>query len=293
MALWELVLLAVVQGLTEFLPVSSSGHLAVVEHWLRLPERERLPVTVMLHFGTWVALLVYFRSDLLLMLRGIGRGDERGRRLLWGVVIANVATVVVALPLKHFVEHALNAPSFVALFWVVTALLLFTSEAWSTHRERANRLPASASAFADEPLPYWCAIVVGLAQGLAAFPGLSRSGTTIAAGLFCGLKREEAGRFAFLVGIPAILGANLLEAKDIAVLPTGSLGIVLGILIAFVVGYLSIGWALTAVRRAKLHWFGVYCLLASLAVIVGVHGGWLASITPSLPRLVASAFSGR
>lgn len=271
MALWELVLLAIVQGLTEFLPVSSSGHLAVVEHWLRLPEGERLPVTVMLHFGTWMALLVYFRSDLLLMLRGIGAGDEKGRRLLWSVIVANAATVAVALPLKRLVEHALNAPQFVALFWALTALLLFTSEAWSTHRERANRLPASASAFADEPLPYWCAVVVGLAQGLAAFPGLSRSGTTIAAGLFCGLRREEAGRFAFLVGIPAILGANLLEAKDIATLPTGGISIVLGVLIAFIVGYLSIGWTLAAVQRAKLHWFGIYCLLAAFVVIAGVQ----------------------
>jgi undecaprenyl-diphosphatase len=292
MALWEVVLLAVVQGLTEFLPISSSGHLAIMEHWLRLPKGERLPVSVMVHFGTWVALLVYFRDDLLLMLRGIGAGDEKGRRLLWSVIIANAATVAVALPLKRFVEHALSAPIFVALFWVLTALLLFASEAWATHRERTNPSLASAGDTPDEPFPYWCALIVGLAQGLAAFPGLSRSGTTIAAGLLCGLGRKEAGRFAFLVGIPAILGANLVEAKDIAALPTGSIGIMLGVLVAFVVGYLAIGWTLAAVRRAKLHWFGVYCLLAALVVIVGWHGKWLA-LTPSFSHFVASAVSGR
>lgn len=253
MTLWEVTLLAVVQGLTEFLPVSSSGHLALVEHWLQIPSAQRLPVSVLLHLGTWLALIVYFRRDLVLMVRGIVSNDLRGRHLLACVLLANGATAVLALSLQKAVEHAFASPRFVALFWGLTALLLFTSEAWSNRPGQTDR-----------PLDWRVALAVGLAQGLAVFPGLSRSGTTIATGLFCGLAREAAGRFAFLVGIPAILGANLVEARDISTLPASYGALAFGVVAAFVVGYLSITWTLAAVRNARLRWFGVYCLIAAL-----------------------------
>ncbi len=257
MSVAEAVLLAIVQGLTEFLPVSSSGHLALVEHWLGLSEMMRLPVSVALHFGTWLALLIYFRQELLLMLQGIVAGDAEGRRLLGYVALANGATVALALPLKASVERVFESPHFIALFLALTSLLLFTSE-WR----------AMQAGKGDQPLNWRRALLVGIAQGIAVFPGLSRSGTTIAAGLFCGLARERAGRFAFVISIPAMLGANVLEAKNITALPIGIGGLLIAVAFAFATGYLAIHWALLTVQRLQLRWFGLYCLLVASVALV-------------------------
>ena len=259
MELISMLLLAVVQGLTEFLPVSSSGHLALVQGWLRIPETVRLSVTVFLHLGTLLALMVYFRQELVLMGRGILRRDKEGGRLLGLVVAANGATVALALLLKPVVEQAFAAPRFVGVFLVATGALLFFSE------EQSKRQRQQAT------LNGWRALVVGAAQGLAVLPGLSRSGATIAAGLCCGLAREQAGRFAFVVGIPAMVGANLLEAKGIATFPSFGWGELLLItLVAFGTGYLAIHWALKAVQRLQLRWFSLYCLgVALIAWLTG------------------------
>ncbi len=246
------MLLAVVQGLTEFLPVSSSGHLALVEHWLKIPPELRLTVTVFLHFGTLLALLIYFHSELGLMVRGVFKGDREGQKLLGYVILANIATAVLALSLEKKVEQAFGALRFVAVFLLLTALLLFVSEQLSTKRQ------------SNHPIVWWRALLVGIAQGLAVFPGLSRSGTTIAFGLLCGLGREQAGRFAFVVGIPAMLGANLMEAREIAGLPVGLVQLLISALTAFVVGWLAIHWTLKAVQSMKLRWFSLYCLLVAI-----------------------------
>ncbi len=248
-----MLLLAVVQGLTEFLPVSSSGHLALVQGWLQMPEAMRLSVAVFLHLGTLLALVVYFRQELRLMVQGVIQRDKEGLRLLGMVLLANVATALLAMPLKPVVEQVFATPRFVGLFLLMTAALLFFSE------ERSKRQGET------EAITVWRALVVGLAQGLAVFPGLSRSGTTIAAGLCCGLAREQAGRFAFVVGIPAMLGANLLEAKEITTLPSlnwAALGLITAV--AFGAGYLAIHWALRAVQKLQLRWFSLYCLVAAI-----------------------------
>lgn len=252
MSLAEMLLLAVVQGLTEFLPVSSSGHLALIQHYLKIPEETRLPVTVVIHFGTMLALLVYFRKDLWLMFKGVFRGDEEGRRLLGCVLLANLVTAPTALALRQKVEQAFSSPKFVALFLVVTAFLLLAGEQVTVKKRNS------------QPLSWWHAALIGLAQGMAVFPGLSRSGTTISVGLLCRLGREQAGRFAFVVGIPAMFGANLIEAKDIANLTVGFCPLILATIVAFGVGLASIHWTLKAVQAMKLRWFSAYCILVAI-----------------------------
>lgn len=250
--LLHLLLLAVIQGLTEFLPISSSGHLALAEHWLGISEDVRLSVTVFLHFGTLLALLVYFREEIALMVRGVFKGDRDGLQLLGYVVLANVVTATIALSLEEKVHQAFESMRFVALFLLVTAALLFVSERMATQN------------LAEQKMVWWRAVAIGVAQGLAVFPGLSRSGATIAAGLICGLNRERAGRFAFVVGIPAMLGANLLEAKDIAGMQVGAVSLFFATLVAFGVGLLAIHWTLKAVQSAKLRWFSAYCVFVAL-----------------------------
>ncbi|MEZ8221879.1 undecaprenyl-diphosphatase [Candidatus Fervidibacteria bacterium JGI MDM2 JNZ-1-D12] len=250
--LFQLLLLAIVQGLTEFLPVSSSGHLALIEHWLKVPEEVRLSVAVFLHLGTLLALIVYFHEEIALMVRGAMKGDKDGLKLLGYVILANFATAAIALSLEEKVEQAFGSIRFVALFLLITAFLLFSSEQVGKRRQDEHKLV------------WWRALIVGIAQGLAVFPGLSRSGATIAAGLFCGLSKEQAGRFAFVVGIPAMLGANLLEAKDIAGIQIGAAALLFATLVAFGVGMLAIHWTLKAVQLAKLRWFSAYCVLVSI-----------------------------
>ncbi|MGQ9463869.1 MAG: undecaprenyl-diphosphate phosphatase [Candidatus Fervidibacter sp.] len=252
MGLVEMLLLAVVQGLTEFLPVSSSGHLALIEHCLKIPEEARLSVTVVLHFGTMLALLVYFRKDLWLMIKGAFKGDEEGRRLIGYVLLANLVTAPIALALNQKVEQAFNSPKFVALFLVVTAFLLLASEQVTVKKQNS------------QPLSWWHAALIGLAQGVAVFPGLSRSGTTISVGLLCWLGREQAGRFAFVVGIPAMFGANLMEAKDVASLTIGFFPLILATIVAFGMGLAAIHWTLKAVQAMKLRWFSAYCVLVAI-----------------------------
>ncbi len=250
--LHQLIFLAILQGLTEFLPISSSGHLALAQHWFGMPEKARLSVTVFLHFGTLLALLCYFRHELSLIFRGIFKGNWEGRKLLAFVIVANIATAAIALALEQKVEQTFGSPKFVAVFLLLTASLLFVSEQISTSRKNS------------QPLDFWKALVIGLAQGLAVFPGLSRSGTTIAAGLFCGLGREQSGRFAFVVGIPAMVGANLLETKEVVELNVSIGSLLVASSVAFIVGLLSIYWTLKFVQMAKLRWFSVYCLVVAI-----------------------------
>ncbi|MCS7223893.1 MAG: undecaprenyl-diphosphate phosphatase [Armatimonadetes bacterium] len=260
-----LIVLAIVQGLTEFLPVSSSGHLALIQNFFAVPEKDLLPITVFLHIGTLVALLIYFRRDLLLILRGLAGGDAAGRQLLILTLLANGATALVALPLKTTIEGAFSSPVAVALFLMGTGILLLLVS------KRGSENPDSSS----DPIRLYQALLVGVGQGLAAFPGLSRSGTTIATALLVGLSRQEAGRFSFLISIPAILGANLIEARDIHHLPVTGLSLAVGAIVSFVVGYLAIHWTLMAVRKAKLHWFSLYCfLIGGMTLLLRVTALW-------------------
>ncbi len=257
-----LLFLAVVQGLTEFLPVSSSGHLALIQNAFALNKRIILPVTVYLHIGTLLSLIVYFRNELDRIVRSLLQSEPEGRRLLLLIILSNAITVAVAFPLNALVEKAFATPPIIALFLIVTGLLLIIAEIRKTQRNRS-----------DAAITVGQAVVVGLAQGLAAFAGLSRSGATIATGLLIGIPRHQAGRFSFLISIPAILGANLLEAKDIGAVRTPVSFLAAAGVTAFVVGYLAIHWTLQAVRKAKLHWFSLYCFfIGGLTIFLSMTG---------------------
>jgi len=234
-----------VQGLTEFLPVSSSGHLVIVPAMLGW-EEPPLGLTVLLHLGTLVALLIYFRLEIIGLVLGVfGRGPDpaEARRIVRFLVVGTIPAVIAGLAFGGFFEHSFERPYESSIELVITALILIGTEKFG---ERAER----------HPLDDARAGAIGVAQAVAILPGISRSGSTIGAGLLAGLTREEATRFSFLLSIPAIAGAGLLDlAKGDLVVSAAS---VTGTLVSGVVGYLSIHYLLRFVRTHSLTVFAWY-----------------------------------
>ena len=250
------IVLGIVQGLTEFLPISSSGHLVLVPGMLGW-EEPPLGLTVMLHLGTLVALLIYFRNEIIGLILGVlGRGPDpaASRRIVRFLIVGTIPAVIVGLAFGGFFEDAFRRPYESSIELVFTGLILVATERWG---ERAAR-----HALDDKR-----AFGIGGAQALAILPGLSRSGSTIGAGLLAGLSREEATRFSFLLSIPAIAGAGVLDvAKGDLVVSGASLA---GTVASGIVGFLSIHYLLRFVRTHSLTVFCWYIFLfAPLSALV-------------------------
>lgn len=275
MSTFDAIILSIIQGLTEFIPVSSSGHLAL-GHWLLgigAETEDKLPLefVVLVHFGTLVAVVVYYRHDLLEIIRDVFRpgretGEDEvrgwGRRLLILLVIATLPAII-AVMFEDPIEQLMNTP------WAVGAALLVTGTALLVS-ERVGRLVKAPRE--TKPLD---ALLVGVAQMFAVLPGISRSGSTIAAGLGVGFKREWAARFAFLMSVPAIFGGTVYKLKDmIEQGAAGDMGLyALCFVISAVTGYIAIRIVIGAVKTANLKWFAAYCyLVGSVAIVVDLSG---------------------
>ncbi len=212
---------------------------------------------LLLHLATLGAVFLYFRKDLWrLTLSLFPPYSERveERRLVGWILIATVLTAAIGLGLKHQVEVLFSTPKWVAGALLYTGLLLFVGDWVESGRVRS------------EDAGPWRSLMVGLFQGVAVFPGVSRSGSTVVAGILTGMSREEAGRFSFLLAVPAILGAAVLEAPHISSIPSKLfVPYLAGMVVAFVVGYAAIAVFLKAIKTRSLKWFGLYCWAVALA----------------------------
>lgn len=255
--------LAIVQGLTEFLPVSSSGHLAIGTALLertswRVPFGG-LAFNVVLHVGTLVAVFAIYGRDILQLLRDALAG--RPRELLL-VVLGSVPAAVVGVGLSHWFESIAEDPDVSAACLFVTALLLVVGD----QVRRRNERNAPAGSAVPRALTVRDALFVGLAQAVAILPGVSRSGSTIAVGLMCGLEPRAAARFSFLLGSVAIAGAALLEVPKALAEDGASLGrLALGFVLSAVVGVLALRLLLVAIGRGAFRWFALYCSLVGVS----------------------------
>lgn len=259
----QAVLLGILQGLTEFLPVSSSGHLVLARRLFGSSVESPVALDVMLHVGTLLAVLVYFRADLLRLLLSLGGGDSTDRRQVGLLALATLPIVVVGLLFAQQVENAFSSPAVVGLCLLITACML----AW------AARLPAgSRGADTMRPLD---ALVIGALQAVAVLPGISRAGATVTAGLGRGLDRDLAARFAFLLSIPAILGAVVFKLDELVnLLDTNFMPVLAGVTASAVTGWLAIAIMMRAIRRGRLLPFALYCMIAgSLGLYLGVMTG--------------------
>ena len=271
MTLISSILLGILQGVTEFLPVSSSGHLAIAEHLLNMTEASEIPqfFDVLLHLGTLIAVFIAYREDILEMIQefilgisDIAHGSTPvpvppARRLII-LIIAGTLPLFAVLPIKDRVESLGDNMYFVAGALLVTGILLYASDRVGKGRKT------------EKSAPIISALLVGGGQAIATCPGISRSGTTITAGCFAGYDRRFAVRFSFLLSIPAILGANILSLKDAieAGIIWAEVPLYLaGVATAAAVGYLCL-WLLRYIaERGKFGFFAYYCWLAGAATL--------------------------
>jgi len=250
--MFDAILWGLIQGLTEFLPISSSGHLVLVPALLGRPAPD-LATSALLHLGTLAAVLVYFRREVATMVRF----DRPGRRLLTLLVIGTIPAAVLGLALESPVDALTHHPKIVASMLVVTGVVLL-----------ATRFIRLGSRTVDDLGPK-DAILVGLAQSVALVPGISRSGMTISASLTRAMDRVEAARWAFLLGIPAIAGAGALEMLKLIREGAGiSAATVVGMIVAGLSGYAAIAFLIRLLGRHGLAPFGVYCVVAGAIFFV-------------------------
>jgi undecaprenyl-diphosphatase len=288
MSYFAALVLGVVQGLTEFLPISSTAHVALAARVLGLPDQGMAAYTAVIQVGTLVAVLAYFARDLwqiaiatlqaLLRPRDLGAvlsprpGEdpataERNLRARLGIfiVLGTVPIGLCGVVFKKLIEHQLRSPLVMAGSLIVLALILYLAERVAQHRRAIDNLGLRD------------ALIVGGAQALALIPGASRSGVTLTAGLLCGLRRDDAARYSFLLSVPAVLAAAVFEMKDAVRSPAlgaNGLGMILvGTAAAFVVGYATIAWLLRFLRTRTTLPFVVYRLLAGTLLIVLVVTG--------------------
>ncbi len=272
--IFQAIVLGIVQGLTEFLPVSSSGHLLLVPQLLgwKDPFIDSLLFAVMLHVGTLVALLAYFWRDWLRLIpaglaaiRDRSLAGDPDRKLAWLIVVTIIPGGILGALGNDFFSTNVRQPGLVAVLFVVGAAIIWTADRWGSQRRSMK------------DLGFGGAFGIGVAQAIALLPGISRSGISISAGLFAGLDRESATRFSFLMSAPIIAGAALWEGRklftgDAGIQPDASL-LVAGIAAAFVAGMLAISLLLGYVRRNSLTIFVVYRILAA-----GVVVAWLLAV---------------
>ena len=265
------IIIGIVQGLTEFLPVSSSAHLVFIQNLLGV--ESSLAFDTFLHLGTLIAVVWFFRYDIYRMLKSwwlslgdIVQGrfregfyDDPYKRLAWYVILATIPVGIVGVLFEDSVDALFSGALYVpAFFLFVTGTILYLSQRMPSGNINYNNISKKEALF------------MGLGQACAILPGLSRSGTTIAAGLTIGLDKEFAAKFSFILSIPAILGAFLLQAKDIgSAMDANFLPVLLGFVASIIAGYMAIKWMLDLIQNRNLDIFSYYCWLMGLIVFMG------------------------
>ena len=256
-AIWKTFILGAVQGLTEFLPVSSSGHLTLLQRVFGFDENSLMFVNIMLHFGTLVSVCIVFRKDILALFK-------KPFKTLLMLIVATVPAAVVGVLCNSYIDDAFAGEKgllYLAICFSLTALTLLVTEMVAKRRKKHTELGWKNT------------ISMGLMQAVALFPGISRSGSTIFAGTVAGTKPEKLAKFSFLMSIPVILGGFVLEMKDI-IFPDEStelicgtneiIGMVVGVITAAIFGFLAIKFMLKVISKANYKWFSCYLVLLSL-----------------------------
>jgi undecaprenyl-diphosphatase len=251
LVLWQIVLLAVVQGVTEFLPISSSGHLVIVAAAMGC-DVDIKDVNIVLHFGTLLSILVFFWHR-------IWRLFGEDRRTILTVIVGTLPAAVIGLTIAKKYSYVLEDPLLAGFMLMVTGSMLWLASRWEVADGEYQTMSLGQAAG------------IGLAQSIALLPGISRSGSTITTGMALGLSRRAAATFSFLLAIPAIGGGALLECKDILESPSPSTPLpvlAVGATISFVVGLFSLWWLLRLLERGRLEYFAYWCIPVGLGVVV-------------------------
>jgi len=270
----QAIIMGMVQGLTEFLPVSSSAHLVIAPELLGT--QSSLAFDTLLHVGTLVAVIGYFWKDITSMIKSFvsslldipqgkfkeGVADDPYKRLAWLVMVGTIPAGLMGVLFKSKFEALFNSVTIVGFFLLVTGVILWGSE-WIAKRNIDKKGKDV------KEVSFTNSLVIGVFQGLAIAPGISRSGSTIAAGLFSGLERKLAARYSFLLSIPAILGAALIQAKDIVSFDANTEVLIAGFLSAAIFSYLAVKFMMGYIQKHSLNIFAIYCwIVGALTIII-------------------------
>jgi len=249
MEIIQALILGIVQGITEWLPVSSSGHLVLFQEFLGFGTD--VAFDVLLHLATLIVILAVFWKDILAILRSLlaFRWDENSK-LLFFILLASVPTAIFGLVFHDWLVGLFSNLLLLGVFFIVNAIILFLTRFAKPAKQ----------------LNWWKSIVMGVAQGLSIIPSISRSGATVSTGMFLGIKKEKLIRFSFLMAVPAIIGAFIMEAKDLAF--NNPLPLILGSLTALVVGYFALKLMIRTIEKGKLYYFAYYCLILGVLILV-------------------------
>lgn len=257
---WQGLILGLVQGLTEFLPISSSGHLVLAERFVGF-KPQGVFFEVMVHVATLLSVFIAYRARIVELLNGLVRGQKTALNYAGLLIVASVPAAVAGFTMKEYFERTFHSPVDLGWQFLVTAVIL-----WSTR--------AAAERARNAPLTWWRALLIGIGQAIAIIPAISRSGMTIAAALWTGVSASAAAEFSFLMSIIVIAGTGLLEARHIppGIDPT-SPGLIWAFVAALVSGVVAIRFLVALLRSSKFHLFAPYC--AAVGAFCLVWFGWL------------------
>lgn len=245
------IFLGIIQGITEFLPISSSGHLLIFQKIFKT--NNKLTVDIILHIATIISVIIYFRKDLIDLISGILKKDKKAIRLMFFIFVVTLVTGLIAILAKDFFERSFDSSWAISLSFMFTGIILFLTKKFMHGYKDIN----------DISLIY--AFILGIAQAFAIIPAVSRSGITIAVLLFIGLKKSQAFKISFLASIPAIVGALILEFKDVSlVLSNNFYPMLSGFIVAFLSGLFSLKLLSYLINRAKFYYFGFYCFFIAI-----------------------------
>jgi len=253
--IWQVLLLAVVQGVAEFLPISSSGHIVIIAALLAPDNESTFDVTdlnIVLHLGTLGSIVIVYFNRILRLLK-------EDRHLIGLLAVATIPAVAIGLPLKMYGKEYLESPLLAGFMLIITGMVLIATSFMRSSTKEHN------------PITYTKALLIGFAQGAAILPGLSRSGSTIAAAMAQSIEPKTAATFSFLMAIPVIAGGGLLEIKDLISDAPGTTAVstlILGGFVSLVVGIFSLLWLLRWLERGRFYWFAFWCIPIGIAVIV-------------------------
>ncbi|NQU33923.1 MAG: undecaprenyl-diphosphate phosphatase [Bacteroidetes bacterium] len=266
----DTIILGIVQGLTEFLPVSSSGHLVISKTLLNV-DSPGIFMEISLHLGTMLAICAVFWKDIYLIFKDLKSSfsklisrrnvgdilkEDRHTRLFLMVLVATVPTAIIALLFEEQFERFFSAPALAGAMLIVTGTIL-----WFTKNIKTNELE-------EKPISFLRAIIIGAVQGMAITPGISRSGTTIAAATFMGVNRSSAAKFSFLLSIPAILGAVVTKLDEMSMSRSDLSNIIIGTVIATVVGYIALRFLVSLIEKGKFYVFSYYCWAVGIGTVI-------------------------
>ncbi len=260
-----LILFGILQGLTEFLPVSSSGHLSLFQYFSK-DLNENLSLNIAVHLGTLLTIIIFYRRDISEMISGYLQRDREAVSMVSAIIVASIPTAVIGLLMKKNADWILTNPLVAATCLIITGLILFYSD----------RIEIGQNFQSGFGISYPQACLVGLVQGFAVLPGISRSGSTIVTGLYVGMNPRNAARFSFLISIPAILGAGLLEGMDLVKSNAGVdwSSLLIGAVVSFLTGLIAIALMVRVTLRGHLKFFSYYVFLVAIGFFACFFSGW-------------------